>query len=451
MNEEPEFLPQAGVPAIPGPRPNAFADTNPALIIPVLTPPPAAAPTPSAQRIITPPRSSSGIPRPPAPAVLTAAPPTAPITRKDIPPQAPQPPARPKTLPPLSEFDLDKRTVQTPPPPLAGADRPAVSASPPGTSPAPAGRTRTGAPMTKSLRDLDRLAEAMLEKPKKRAAPPPAAPSAGPLSDFLGVNEEMGSLLQKSIPMSPEPPVEVLGELDFYLDKEIVDEAKKVLADLKDRFPGHPEVTSRAVKFEELSRKVGAPAVPSGPRLTDGESLFSEEEEFFDLASELEEDLSDVKKEMVLPSLVEPTLEEVFEQFKQGVRQTLSPEDYDTHYNLGIAYKEMGLVDEAISEFQIACKDPERLIDCCSMLGLCFMEKGMPQLAEKWYRKAMESPELSEDGQLGILYDLGSLFMQSGDLENAYKSFLEIYGIRNDYRDVVERLKELEGAKKTAN
>jgi tetratricopeptide (TPR) repeat protein len=263
------------------------------------------------------------------------------------------------------------------------------------------------------------------------------------------MSDEIGDFLQQAIPVENEPPVEVLGELDFYMEQEIADEADKLLKDLRNRFPNHPEVLAREQRFQALMKKAPPPAAAPVPEIADGESLFSDEEEFFDLASELEEEMTEEKQEVALPAQAEPTLEEVFEQFKQGVQQTLSPEDYDTHYNLGIAYKEMGLVDEAISEFQIACKDPGKLIDCCSMLGMCFLEKGMPQLAEKWYRKAMESPDLSEDEQLGILYDLGNLYQQVGDLENAHKAFMEIYGSRSTFRDVQDRLKELEQARQS--
>ncbi|MCM2315978.1 MAG: hypothetical protein NDJ92_12610, partial [Thermoanaerobaculia bacterium] len=134
--------------------------------------------------------------------------------------------------------------------------------------------------------------------------------------------------------------------------------------------------------------------------------------------------------------------------FKKGVEQQLDSEDYDTHYNLGIAYKEMGLIDEAIGEFQLASKDPKRMIECCSMLGLCFLEKGMPQLAVKWYKKGLESPEITEDEHLGLLYDLGSAHLEIGDIANAQKAFLEVYGVNTGYRDVISKIKQIEEAKK---
>jgi tetratricopeptide (TPR) repeat protein len=144
----------------------------------------------------------------------------------------------------------------------------------------------------------------------------------------------------------------------------------------------------------------------------------------------------------------EASLEEIFREFKKGVEQQLSAEDYETHFNLGIAYKEMGLVDEAIGEFQLASKDPARTVECCSMLGLCFLEKGMPQLAIKWYRKGLDSDTIREMETVGLLYDLGCVYQSTGDVDQAYRTFLEVYGLNTNYRDVVHRVKDLEGVRK---
>src|SRR4029453_6089072 len=89
-------------------------------------------------------------------------------------------------------------------------------------------------------------------------------------------------------------------------------------------------------------------------------------------------------------------LADIFKEFKKGVDKQLGKEDYDTRYNLGIAYKEMGLIDEAIAEFQLAAKDEGRLLECSSMLGICFLEKGMPKLAVKWFEKGLDTPGYGE-------------------------------------------------------
>jgi tetratricopeptide (TPR) repeat protein len=103
----------------------------------------------------------------------------------------------------------------------------------------------------------------------------------------------------------------------------------------------------------------------------------------------------------------------------------------------------MGLLDEAVGEFQLAAKDASHLVLCCSMLGLCFLDKGLPDLAIKWYRRALEAPNLTGEDQLGMLYDLGNVYLQIGDSASAYSTFTELYGVDSGYRDVGEKLAEL--------
>jgi tetratricopeptide (TPR) repeat protein len=215
------------------------------------------------------------------------------------------------------------------------------------------------------------------------------------------------------------------------------------------------------VSFEQLGNLLedemhragqGEVASPAQAAVVDDESLFSDEQKFFNLAEELEKELgeepaAEESSEISTPQ-GEVSLEEIFREFKKGVEQQLSAEDYETHYNLGIAYKEMGLVDEAIGEFQLASKDPERVVECCSMLGHCFLEKGMPQLAINWFRKGIESPGIPEMATAGMLYDLAEVYQGTGDTDSAYRTFQEIYGLNANYRDVVQRVKELGAVRK---
>jgi tetratricopeptide (TPR) repeat protein len=177
--------------------------------------------------------------------------------------------------------------------------------------------------------------------------------------------------------------------------------------------------------------------------------VFEAEEEFFDLASELERELGG--EEGLIDSKIglapeEQSLEDIVEGFRQGMAETLSAEDYDTHYNLGIAYREMGLVDEAISEFQLAAKDSRYLVDCCSLLATCFTEKGFPELAVKWYEEGLKSPSITQDEELGLVYELGDLYLSLGKPEQARRRFVQIYDVNSSYRDVVSKLSELDGA-----
>jgi tetratricopeptide (TPR) repeat protein len=143
-------------------------------------------------------------------------------------------------------------------------------------------------------------------------------------------------------------------------------------------------------------------------------------------------------------------LSEIFDQFRSEVGELGSEdEDLETHYNLGIAYREMGLIEEAISEFQKVAKGSSKgqafryAMQCCTLLGLAFMEKGQPAIAATWYERALAMPGLDQETILALRYDLGVAQELAGDMASARKSFSQVYGMNIDYRDVAERLSSL--------
>ena len=141
--------------------------------------------------------------------------------------------------------------------------------------------------------------------------------------------------------------------------------------------------------------------------------------------------------------LGDASLTDIFREFQKGVDKQLGREDYETRYNLGIAYKEMGLVDEAIAEFQLAAKDEARLLECASMLGICFLEKGMPKLAVKWFEKGLTARGRSDEEYQGLRYDLASAHEQAGEAERALALFTELYGQDASFRDVADKVRAL--------
>jgi tetratricopeptide (TPR) repeat protein len=112
----------------------------------------------------------------------------------------------------------------------------------------------------------------------------------------------------------------------------------------------------------------------------------------------------------------------------------------------------MGLMDEAISEFQKVAKaaqkteDWNQLFQVSTLLGLCFIEKGLPKVAVGWYERALKLPGLDEEGALALRYDMGAAYEAAGDRKAALDCFMEVYGTNVDYRDVGDRIKELQGA-----
>lgn len=144
-------------------------------------------------------------------------------------------------------------------------------------------------------------------------------------------------------------------------------------------------------------------------------------------------------------------LEEVFQEFRNELGEMSDEdEDLETHYNLGIAYREMGLLDEAIGEFQKVAKSiqlgkPFRYaMQCSTLLGLTFIDKGEPQIASLWYSRALETPGIDQETVLALRYDLGLAQEQAGDSRAALNSFRQVYAVNIDYRDVAERIATLQ-------
>jgi tetratricopeptide (TPR) repeat protein len=144
-------------------------------------------------------------------------------------------------------------------------------------------------------------------------------------------------------------------------------------------------------------------------------------------------------------------LKEVFDEFRAELGEMGGDdEDLETHYNLGIAFREMGLLEEAISEFQKVAKASERgrafryTMQCCTLLGLAFMEKGQPSIAAIWYERALHTADMDPESTLALRYDLGVAQESAGELDAALKSFFQVYAVNIDYRDVGERIAALQ-------
>ena len=144
-------------------------------------------------------------------------------------------------------------------------------------------------------------------------------------------------------------------------------------------------------------------------------------------------------------------LKEVFDEFRAELGEMgAEDEDLETHYNLGIAFREMGLLEEAISEFQKVAKASDSgrafryTMQCCTLLGLAFMEKGQPGIAAIWYERALKTPGNDPESTLALRYDLGVAQESAGEPGAALKSFSQVYAMNIDYRDVAERIAALQ-------
>jgi tetratricopeptide (TPR) repeat protein len=140
---------------------------------------------------------------------------------------------------------------------------------------------------------------------------------------------------------------------------------------------------------------------------------------------------------------VSEQLDSIFAEFQKDVVQ-VDDIDYETHYNLGIAYKEMGLLNEAMIEFKQAMNGPERFIDSCNMLAACHQENGNHPEAIKLLERALSDPRCDEAQGHWLRYDLASLYEKESRPEEALNMFTKIAEADRNFKDVIQRIEHLE-------
>ncbi|HEX3252075.1 MAG TPA: tetratricopeptide repeat protein [Pyrinomonadaceae bacterium] len=248
-----------------------------------------------------------------------------------------------------------------------------------------------------------------------------------------------------------------LESVDFYIAQGYADIAIDTLEMLERQFGPNAEIQSRREKlaardqqppakeatvfeFGEIEGVEEAPATPAPETIT-----FETDTAYATLAGD------DGNNATAKPATagIDAGLAELFEEFRVAEEGDEVREDFETHYNMGTAYKEMDLMDEAIQEFQTAAglvkpaDGTSRFLQCCNMLGHCFIHKGMPEAAVLWFKKGLQAPGHTEDEYQALRYELASAYEQLGDLKQAREFYTEVYGVDVSYREVAEKLSQL--------
>jgi|GEM_PF-1484357 tetratricopeptide (TPR) repeat protein len=297
---------------------------------------------------------------------------------------------------------------------------------------------------------------------------------------------------QQAQPTSGEGPSfnyeESHEEIEFYLRHGFYDEAERAVSELEAKFPEEARVAEFRQRLAEISPATIAVA-PQAASVVETEETESSEWELPTSFTEVPHSghagdqiavagntPSDVPGSEFAaigtgqdPATVAPSSQQSIRQVTPQYAADASAElgslleeledsdgnayqeadDEETHYNLGVAFREMGLLDEAIGEFQKVVRGGNSgqfgplFLQGCTLLASCFMEKEMPAIAAKWYMRALEAPGLDHEGALALCYDLGIAFEKAGNTAAALEKFTEVYSQNIDYRDVAEKIRLL--------
>ncbi len=190
----------------------------------------------------------------------------------------------------------------------------------------------------------------------------------------------------------------------------------------------------------------------------DGTRAEGAEISHFDLAAELSDELRMEDTVAALPETPdeaeaqpaasatggEDSLEAIFNEFKQGVRKTLTAADHETHYDLGIAYREMGLLEDAVGEFRVAMELPQRRLDSLHLMGLCARDLKRYQDAINCFCQALADGEPSDERRAAIDFDLAIALEESGDAEEALRVFESVNALAPEFPGLAERIEALQ-------
>lgn len=347
--------------------------------------------------------------------------------------------------------------------PVAAAPPSAKSPAPEAKPPAPATKAPSAPPAkvpappahVEEFQIAEEPVPAAADETPAAAAPPiplekPAvkAPAAKP-------KEKPAAKAPQKLPKPAEPELELDQDYELVLEQED-------LVPAYDQKPPQPPVAPPPAQRPVAQSKAGVPPANG----------FESDQFLADLAAEIDQlgmdslapSFSNSKPSAPVPPAAKPKapaapppssesgpLKEVFEEFRAELGEMgAEEEDLETHYNLGIAFREMGLLEEAISEFQKVAKASDSgrafryTMQCCTLLGLAFMEKGQPSIAAIWYERALRTPGMDPESTLALRYDLGVAQESAGEQDAALKSFSQVYAMNIDYRDVAERIAALQ-------
>jgi tetratricopeptide (TPR) repeat protein len=309
---------------------------------------------------------------------------------------------------------------------------------------------------------------------------------------FGFVDEKTGEADTLSAIEAEEEDIDLLlARVDIYISQGLVRNARRILENLNIRFPHSPKIEGKIAALDEVKAEIRAEEIQgavgkvqdieakieatpelartflsvlqdegsAGKRVTSAD-LFADTEilplpaeeaeatKFYELGQKITDEremLENVLAQQLRGdiSILEKELTEIVREFREQVRKKVDTKDYETRFNLGLAYLEQGLVEEAIEEFLMASEDPGRALDCCSILSKAYKQNNNYNEALNWLEKSLGMVEVGSAEHFALLYELASLHEDNGDRRKALEIYHRIKDWNPAYRDVSKKVDSL--------
>ncbi len=310
--------------------------------------------------------------------------------------------------------------------------------------------------------------------------------------DLGFVDEKTGEVDTRMAIEAEEEDVDLLlARVGLYVNQGLVRNARRILENLSIRFPGWPKIEKKLAALEKIKAEIRPEDIPARvgkvqdieakieatpdlaktflSLLQDEESpekrissadIFAdteilplptdeaEQDQFYDLDQKIPEEIKMLQGVFAQQlrgdiSILEKELTEIVSEFREQVKKKIDAKDYETRFNLGLAYLEQGLIEEAIEEFLLASEDPTRALDCYSIISKAFKQKDNLNEAKKWLEKSLGLVEEGSAEHFALLYELASVYDDSGDKNKALELFQRINDWNPEYRDTRKKVSRL--------
>jgi len=282
-----------------------------------------------------------------------------------------------------------------------------------------------------------------------------------------------------------------LAKVDLYIEQGLIKNAKRILQNLNIKYPDHrriedktkeiESISSSEAKNEDIASRIGKvkrketelfgekkqpPRASESPTLKpDSEEkltsadVFAEtdiipmvskqdgKKKYYDLSKRPDEEIKAIKDIYNYQlrgdtTIVEKALSDIVSDFRKALNEKVGKEDYDSHYNLAVAFMEQGLFDEAIEEAQIASKDKKMAADSFHVISSCFRQKKDFKEALKWLKKAFDLTKEGTESAFSLRYEIASVYEELEQYKKALDIYKEVRKWNKDYRDIKEKVKE---------